>query len=335
MDFMRNPEIRRGVILWLVGSVLICTGAFLLDERCGALALLLCALFCTAHFLSDYRRYRRIRELSYDIDRVLHSNRRLDVASHGEGELAVLQSEIYKMTVRLQEQAEALLKDKAYLADAMADISHQIRTPLTSIHLVVNFLSEDELDDGRRMGLVKDLYGLLDRIDWLIDTLLKMSKLDAGTVRFSRVKTPMEALIRKAAEPLAIPMELREQRLVVRCRGDESFFGDLPWTVEALENILKNCMEHTPSGGTLTVTAAETPIYSELIVSDNGPGIDEEDLPHLFERFYRGKNAAAGGIGIGLALARMIIAAQNGSVKAGRGRDGGAEFTIRFYKGTV
>ncbi len=130
-------------------------------------------------------------------------------------------------------------------------------------------------------------------------------------------------------------MELKEQTLSVSCEQDAGFCGDLSWTAEAVGNILKNCMEHTPCGGEIHIAARETPIYSEVVVSDNGTGIDTDDLPHIFERFYRGKSSGDGSFGIGLALARMVIAAQNGTVRAENRVEGGARFTLRFYRENV
>ncbi len=295
-------------------------------------AAICCIVFDITHFSLTYRRYRNIAELSNEIDKILHNSNKFDLKRFSEGELAVLQSEIYKMTVRLREQAEALKKDKKYLADSLADISHQIRTPLTSINLIMNFLAEEELSDKRRYSLVRELSQLLSRIDWLISTLLKISRLDAGTVKFAEDRVMVSELIKRASEPIAISMDLRNQQLIISADGNESFEGDLAWTSEAIENILKNCMEHTPDGGAIKIEAKETPIYTELVISDTGPGIPPEDLPHIFERFYKGKHSSKGSVGIGLALARMIIAAQNGTIKAGNSIDGGAQFTVRFYK---
>jgi len=140
-------------------------------------------------------------------------------------------------------------------------------------------------------------------------------------------------VIRKSAEPLAIPMELHEQSLKVENHG-AAFTGDMAWTAEALGNILKNCMEHTPRGGTITLTAEENALYTQLIIADTGSGLEREDIPHLFERFYKGRGASSGSAGIGLALARVIITGQNGTIKA-ENYEGGARFIIRFYKGTV
>jgi len=234
--------------------------------------------------------------------------------------------------VRLREQSDALRQDKVYLADSIADISHQIRTPLTTINIILSFLSRTGISEERRLELTNELKMLISRIDWLISALLKIAKLDAGTVNFQKDTISVQELIKRAAEAIAIPMELREQKLQVAINGNVTYEGDLPWSVEAVENILKNCMEHTPAGGTINISATENAIYTEISISDNGYGIAEEDLPHIFERFYKGKNSSDQSIGIGLALARMIITKQNGTVKADNNKGAGARFTIRFYK---
>lgn len=237
------------------------------------------------------------------------------------------------MTIRLREQQQTLTREKAYLADSIADISHQIRTPLTSINLLIGLLSEPKLTDARRQQLIHELYELLSRIDWLITTLLKISRLDAGTVQFKQEQVSLEELLKKSCVTLLIPMELRGQEL--RIHADGAFRGDLSWTSEAIGNIVKNCMEHTPEGGRIEIEATENALFSEIIIKDNGTGISPEDLPHIFERFYKGKDSDGKSFGIGLALSRMIIAGQGGTVKAENRKPVGAMFTIRFYKGTV
>lgn len=334
MMFFRNPEIRRSVWLWAAAAVVLTAAACLMGWQAGIGTLTACLVLIALHFAVTRRRYDRIADLSREIDRVLHGGGRAELERFREGELAILQNELQKMTVRLQQQNEALTREKGYLADAMADLSHQIRTPLTSLRLVASLLSEENLPEERRLELVRELHGLLGRMDWLIETLLKLSRLDAGTVQMASEPVPVSQLISMAAGPLAVPMELRDQRLTVQV-GEETYEGDLHWSVEALGNVLKNCMEHTPEGGEIRVRAKKTPIFTEIVVSDNGPGIDREDLPHLFERFYKGKNASASSVGIGLALAHRIVAEQNGTLSAGNGRHGGAEFTLRFYHRTV
>ena len=333
MKLLKNKEVR-GALLWQISvSVIACLLCFLFDLRAGLTAVVLSLLLMLIFCIGTYKRYRRIASLADDINHVLHGDSPIDFDNYSEGELSILHSEIYKMTVRLREQQQKLISDKEYLADSLADISHQIRTPLTSINLLVERLSASGLTDECRHQLTNELYGLLDRIDWLITTLLKISKLDAGTVQFNKETVSMETLINKSCAPLLIPIELRGQELIIHAEGN--FYGDPAWTSEAVGNIVKNCMEHTPDGGKIEIEAAENALYSEIIIKDNGTGISPEDLPHIFERFYKGKDSDGKSFGIGLALSRMIIAGQKGTVKAENRKNTGAMFTLRFYKGTV
>ncbi len=201
------------------------------------------------------------------------------------------------------------------------------------MNLTLSLLAGEE-DETQRLRLTRELKRSLERIDWLVETLLKLSKLDAGVVRFEPESLRAAELTERAVRNLRIPMELKGQELVLDI-GDAALNVDPDWTAEALGNVIKNCVEHTPVGGILTVTARQTPIFTELTVSDTGPGIAPEDLPRLFERFYRGKNAGENSIGIGLALARQIAVAQNGTLQAANRPEGGARFTFRFYVGAV
>ena len=333
MKLLRNREILCPVLLCLALSAAACTATFLLGGMLGWLMLSVCGAFIAIWLVTTARRYQRLAELSADIDRILHGEDHVALTGYTEGELSILQSEMQKMTVRLREQQQNLLQDKLYLADALADIAHQIRTPLTSINLLISFLAEPDLSEERRGELSRELYSLLARIDWMITALLKISRLDAGTVQLRTETIPLADLLRKAVEPLAIPLELRGQEVCLTAEG--RFSGDAAWTAEAITNIIKNCMEHTPEGGRISLSAADNPLFAEIMISDNGSGIDRDDLPHIFERFYKGKHSSSPGFGIGLALARTIITAQNGTIKAENLSSGGAKFTIRFYKGTV
>ena len=334
MNFLRNNEVLKILLLQIFISVSAIGAAFIWDMRYGIFTLVFTLLLLSISAVSTYTRYKRIYELSADIDRILHGNDiKVNLNRYQEGELAVLQSEIHKMTLRLREQRQQLQDDKNYLANAIADISHQVRTPLTSINLLVGLLSEPNISDEERMKQTQELLSLLSRIDWLITTLLKISKLDAGTVQFKQETISLNELICKSTAPLLIPIEIREQNLVVEATGN--FTGDVSWTVEAISNIVKNCMEHTPNGGEIRITASENSLFSEIIIADNGIGIAKEDLPHIFERFYKSKDAGDKNFGIGLSLTKMIIANQNGVIKAENNATKGASFTIRFYKGIV
>ena len=331
--FWRNAEVRRTLLLSVLLSILCGAAGLFLDWKTAAFALCT-GIFITAfQLIVTYLRYRRIAALAHEIDRILHGGDLTAIQGSREGELAILQTEVRKMSETLREHEQQLVADKQFLADSLADISHQLRTPLTSIHLLLTLLSKPDVTESRRRELLGELRTLLNRIDWLVEALLKISKLDAGSVQLRADTFPLEELLRTACEPLQIPIELRGITLQTKAEGNITC--DKAWTAEALGNILKNCMEHTPAGGTIRVSAQENPLLCEIIITDTGCGIAKEDLPHIFERFYQGKNASGQSFGIGLALARMIVTRQSGTVKAENIPASGAKFTVRFYKATV
>ena len=331
--FHNNKELRISLVLLSLATAILTLIGLSLSVTTGVLILISGLLAFSIHLATEYYRYRKLQKLSSDLDRLLISGTPLPIREYSEGELSILANQIQKMTLRLTESAEAIKADKVYLADSLADISHQLRTPLTSMNLTTSMLRESNLTNERRMELTGELRRLLTRMDWLVETLLKITKLDAGTVKLAQDPVLVMNLIARAAKPIAIPMDLRNQKLAINC-AEETFTGDLIWTAEALGNILKNCLEHTPEGGTITVTASETALYTQIEVTDTGSGFDIKDIPHLFERFYKGSNASENSYGIGLALARTVITAQNGTVQA-MNADTGAKFVIKFYKQVI
>lgn len=328
-----NKELGRGITILAAATVILTAIGFAFSAACGVLVLIACIVIAAIHIVTEVYRYRRLQKLSADLDRLLISGVPLPITEYKEGELSILANQVQKLTLRLTEAAEVVEADKKYLADSLADISHQLRTPLTAMNLTTTMLRSSNLTDEKRMELTGELRSLLTRTDWLVETLLKISKLDAGTVKLAKDTVSVSELISRSAAPIAIPMDLRNQTLMVKC-GEESFSGDLIWSAEALGNILKNCIEHTPEGGTITVTAQETALYTQIEVTDTGTGFDLKDIPHLFERFYKGSNASQNSYGIGLALARTVITAQNGTVQAMNGNTG-AKFIIKFYKQVI
>lgn len=332
--FLRNPEVRRTLFLSLLLSLAAGgTGLVLLGGKGGVFGLLTGLVMTCVQIFVTFRRYRSIRKLASEIDAILHGAELHDIRGTSEGELAILRTEVGKMTLRLREHEQALIADKQFLADSLADISHQLRTPLTSIQLLLTLLSKRDLTEMRRIELLGELRSLLTRIDWLVDALLKYSKLDAGSVQLRQDTVPLSQLLDTACTPLQIPLELRGIEL--RTEAEGTFCGDVAWTAEAIGNIVKNCMEHTPEGGRVTVQGSENPLFTEIVITDSGSGIRKEDLPHIFERFYQGKRTAQQGFGIGLALARRIVTGQNGTLKAENLPTRGAKFSIRFYKSAV
>ena len=335
MELLRNREIRRQLIICAVISLAAAlTGLLVSGPLAAALLLFLGAVLIAVDLLYLRKRYGDMKALTESIDRILHGQEEFLISGSDEGELAILTSEIQKMTVKLRDQADMLSSEKIRLTDAIADMFHQMRTPLTSMKLQLSLLDAEDLSYERRLELARALKKQMERLHWLTETLLKMSKIDAGTAGFRKDRVSVKTLINKAAGPFLIPMELRDQRLVTQA-GTESFEGDLAWTTEALGNLIKNCMEHTPAGGSVTVSALETALYTQITVTDTGSGFDPADIPHIFERFYRGSNATDESIGIGLALSRAIIAGQGGTIAAENAPGGGACFTIRFYKSIV
>ncbi len=290
----------------------------------GAACLLLSALFLGF----TRRRYRLLARLGDYLKRVNHGEYPLELPDNDEGELSILKSEIYKVTVSLREQNERLKQDKLRLADALSDISHQFKTPLTSMSVMTDLLADGKLDESRRAEFTAQLQAQLERLTWLTEALLKLSRLDAEAVSFKPRLVPLLELINQACSPLLIPLELKEQTLVIEAEGN--LCCDLNWTAEALSNILKNCMEHMPNGGAIRIKASANALFTEIRVSDDGPGIDKTDLPYIFDRFYRGKEAAKDSVGIGLAMAKAILDTQGGSLEAGNVDGGGAEFILRF-----
>ena len=331
MGYFRNPELKRHLLIQLMVSLVFAVPGFSVGMITGLLVLGVSAVFMVTDFLFTRRRYANLSRLTEEIDQVLHREVFTPISEYEEGELSILSTQIHKMNKKLQEQQNALLHDKVYLSESLADISHQIRTPLTALNLIGDLLLDEALEPRRRKSLIKEQMKLLDQIDWLISALLKMAKLDAHTAKMIRERVSVKELIGRAVEPLSIAMEIKEQELSVTMSGEESYMGDIYWSTEALLNVLKNSMEHTERGGRISLEVSENVLYTEIIIRDNGPGIQKEDLPHLFERFYKGKSSSHNSVGIGLALARMIITQQGGTIKAENNKDQGAKFTIRFY----
>lgn len=334
MKIFRNRDFKAASVAIVILTVVFSAISALIRPISGLLTFALGLIFYMIYYYSSKKRYDRMEKLTDDIDKILHGRKDIRIDDNLEGELSVLQNELTKMLIILNEQNDKLNLEKKFLSDSIADISHQLRTPLTSINLILSLLHEPDMTEEKRLELLQKLSQLISRTDYLINVLLKMSKIDAGTVTFEKKQVSVKELVSKATEPLEVALELKGQTLITDFK-DESFIGDLSWTTEAMGNIIKNCHEHTPQGGTITVKAESTPIYTEVTVADSGSGIDPDDLANIFERFYKGKNSSDSSFGIGLALAQTIITGQDGTIKASNGRDGGAQFTIRFYMQTV
>ena len=334
MNIFRNKQFS-GVFIIISTIILAAVVTTAFFSIIASVVILVAGLLILLVLAIDARkRYNAMEQLSTELDEILHDNSRFLITECEEGELAILSSSIRKMTLKLKEQASNLTDEKKVLTDAIADIFHQMRTPLTSMRLSCSMLSEEDLPYEERIRFVRGIKKQLERMQWLVETLLKMSKIEAGTVTFKRERLDAKELVQKACEPLLIPLELRDIKLQITT-NDAGLTGDMDWLAEAVGNIVKNCMEHTPEGGRISINAEENAIYTVLTIEDTGKGFDKNDIAHIFERFYKGKNSGSESVGIGLALCRTIITGLDGTIKAENGKNGGARFEIRFYKNVV
>lgn len=375
---LKNPEVRSAFAV-AVGMTIALAAAAGAHYGMGAVGLVLAcgAATATAFGVLTAARYRRIADMAERVGHAMHDGRAVSLADMREGDLAILANEVDKALTRLTVQAEELAAEKTSLADSLADISHQLRTPLTSLGLTLELARKQAQAAGpsaelnRLLGQLRQGERLLEQVQWLVEALLKLARIDAGVVSLACERVDVASLISAAAGPLAISYDLADVTLEQDIQPGCGFMGDAAWSREALANVLKNCLEHTPAGGRVLVEASEDALACRIRVTDSGPGIADEDLPHVFERFYRGRekgadggaatgstSAAAGssggnastpagasipsptGVGIGLSLAQGLVAAQDGRMSAGNeidenGRVTGARFDIVFFKATV
>lgn len=317
MSALERSALRQITALAIILTVITAAAAWLGGHAAGLWCLATSVAALAFSCAVAFRRHREMRRLAAELDEVLHSGRLLRLSDYHEGDLAILRNELEKMVTRLVRLSDQLAAEKSALADALADISHQIRTPLTAAELMITAI-ERSGDAQERKHMLRDLEELLDRISWLVATLLKIAKVDAGAFPLEMRPITATAVVARALSPLEVALDLRGIQLELQVPASVGFTGDELWCAEALENIVKNCMEHTPAGGRITITASEDALTTRITVEDTGPGIAAEDLPHLFERFYRGslEERESEGFGLGLALAQALVSAQGGTLRA-------------------
>ncbi|MEK4511044.1 sensor histidine kinase [Paenibacillus sp. FSL K6-2524] len=332
---LRNREYRVLLLMMCLISIVAVIIAAVISPMTLVLTLITSTLLIGCCLVFTRWRYREIEKLSGYLRQISGGDYSLDVRDNQEGELSILKNDIYKVTLMLSEQSSLLQQEKIELTNAISDISHQLKTPLTSMTMMADLLSNPELPVEKRREFTRNIRIQLERIGWLVSSLLKFSKIDAGTALFKHDQITVKKLIQRALEPVLIPMDIKEQKLSVTGEDNATFIGDLNWTAEAMINILKNCVEHTHVGGEINISFSENALFTEIIVADNGKGIPKEDIPYIFNRFYKGKNASEDSVGIGLALSHSIITSQNGDIEVKSGKEKGTQFRIKFYKVTI
>ncbi len=270
--------------------------------------------------LSDYVRKMTDGEIIYDV----RDNR--------EGAFSILKNDVYKLALRLSEQAALLRREKETLKDILYDISHQLKTPITSMTIMADLLEQEDLPTEKRREFVGNLQSGLTRMDWLVKSLLKLARLDAEAGELVACEVNAAELVEDAAANVRTIIEAKNQEVTTDVDGGLTIHCDRNWTTEALVNIIKNGAEHTPAGGRLAVSAGENPVCAWICVEDCGGGIDPDELNNLFKRFYRGRNSAKDSAGIGLAMSLAIMHKQNGDIEVKTERGKGASFTLKFFK---
>lgn len=276
--------------------------------------------------------YNDIKDMT---DYVYHSSegRNFEMKKRNqEGQIGLLKTELLKMTNILKEKVDLLNKEKIFLNDTISDISHQLKTPMTSL-IILNDLMYGEISKETKHEFLNKIKSQLTRMEWLIKSMLKLSKIEAKVIDFNKEKVNVKELITRAIQPSLILIELKNINLSISGEEDITYIGDINWSTEALVNVIKNCVEHTPTGGNLDIKYEQNPLYLEIIIKDDGEGIDKKDLPHIFKRFYKGKsNSKEDSVGIGLAMTKSIIESQNGDIYVKSEKNKGTEFHIVIHK---
>ena len=279
------------------------------------------------------KRDRKLNQITQYINEIRDRKYELNIDENSEDELSNLKNELYKITVMLKEESEISKKDKENLKMSVEDISHQLKTPLTSITIMLDNLKDNpNMDENTKQKFIFEISKQIDWINWLVISMLKLSKLDANVVQFFDEKINLKKFVNEIVKNLEIPIEIKNQQIIIE--GDEkaSFVGDYKWQQEAITNIIKNCIEHNKDSGKIYIKYEENTLFTKITIKDEGEGMTKEDLKHIFERFYKGKNSSENSVGIGLALAKNIIEKNNGMISCKSELGNGTEFVIKYMK---
>ncbi len=296
--------------------------------------ILLLIYILTIYFLFSKYNHKKdlnILEITNYLKEINRHNYTLDIKTLSEDELSILKNELYKTTVTLKEVADIASNDKQNLKDSLEDISHQLKTPLTSILVMLdNLIDNEDMEKTTKEEFLHNIKQEINNISYLVNTLLKLSKFDANTITLQKEQIKMSKIVKSVLQNTNVLSELKNIKIIVKCPEDTYINGDLHWEVEALTNILKNALEHSYNDSTITIEISKNNVYTLITIKDNGIGIAKEDLPHIFERFYKGKNSSDDSIGIGLALAKTIILKDNGNISVTSNKKG-TTFTIKYF----
>lgn len=290
-------------------------------------------LWMAVIFVYLRKRDRKINQITQYINQIKNRKYDLDINENSEDELSNLKNELYKITIMLKEESDISKKDKDNLKMSVEDISHQLKTPLTSITIMLDNLKDNpNMDENTKQKFIFEISKQIDWINWLVISILKLSKLDANVVQFYEEKINLKKFIEEIIKNLEIPIEIKNQQIIIEGNESASFVGDYKWQQEAVTNIIKNCIEHNKENGKIYIKYEENTLFTKITIRDEGEGMTKEDLKHIFERFYKGQNSSENSVGIGLALAKNIIEKNNGMISCKSELDKGTEFVIKYMK---
>lgn len=296
--------------------------------------LFLLGIFLLIYYLFlkfQHKQNKRIQEIIQLLEQINQKNYEIDVGDHEEDNISILKNELYKTTIMLKEHAENSLKDKINLKNSLEDISHQLKTPLTSILINLDNLDESLISIEERTEILTQIRRETMNINFLIQALLKLSKFDTNTISFVKKQVKISQILTKSIENLSALCDLKNIKVTVRGDSNLEILCDYKWQVEALTNILKNCVEHSNTNGSIHIFYEKNKLYAQIIIEDYGSGISKKELPHIFERFYKGESASKDSIGIGLALSKTIIEKENGRVLVDSIKGKKTTFTIQYF----
>ena len=278
------------------------------------------------------KKNRTIKEITNFVKAINQNDYSLQIEKNGEGELYILKSELYKIMVKLKEENFHILKEKEALKNSVEDISHQLKTPLTSIRILLDSLENERMDPQLKKEFLRDIDKQTENMQSLIITLLKLARFDVGVVKMKKEPINLNDLLENVKDNLAILLDLKNQEIVINGKKDIFLIGDYFWLLEAFTNIAKNGLEHSDENTKLLIKYDSNPLMTKIVIQDGGAGISLEDQKHIFERFYKSKNANHNGFGIGLSLAKTIIEQNNGYIKCRSEVGKGTTFEIKILK---
>lgn len=285
-------------------------------------------IFVKSHIESD----KEIEKIIKCIEDINHKNYELKIDDLSEDKLSILKQEIYKTTIMLKENAENSLKDKVDLKNSLQDISHQLKTPLTSISIMLdNIIDDPEMDNDVRQNFIKQIKREITNISFLVQSILKLSKFESNTIDFNRKEVTIKNIVDETLKNVSNLCDLKDIEINVKNKSKNKIYCDCKWQIEAITNILKNAVEYSNNGSKVLLECEDNNLYSQIKITDYGKGMDKEDTLNIFKRFYKGKDSTKDSIGIGLSLAKAIIEKDNGRIIVESEKNKGTIFTIKYF----